>query len=442
MKKEVNVCRLIKMKYPIGPHTPLRNGIVNKVKLKAFSINELLNYDKHHKLTNNEAINKIILKCSRSKSNTNILRSQETQPMMKTSSLHLPKLQIKHNKNLSQMNIPHVSNSTKAKRKKIETSLNKSMGTISTTNNGTTMNRNKSMSDLSNKTSIVRVKGYSILSKKGKNIKCMKNMYQKNNFDNIIAKNELISNVLGTISLFCITSGHGEYGNEISRCLKKFMLNHFEKDNDLSASSSKDNFYTILSHSFERALESMKPSFNEGSLALSGSSCILVLLPLTSANKIYCANVGDCRCVLYSMNNSIPLSYDHKPTIPSEKERIEKSGGIVMANRVFIKGTNYPGLLNTRSIGDTIYNEIGVISEPEVIECDLVRENAKCIVIGNDALWSVLDNEEVGKVIRRYLHINDVEGANKAIVEKARSKSVKKLEEINVVVVFLTGGRN
>ena len=54
----------------------------------------------------------------------------------------------------------------------------------------------------------------------------------------------------------------------------------------------------------------------------------------------------------------------------------------------------------------------------------------------------VLDNEEVGKVIRRYLHINDVEGANKAIVEKARSKSVKKLEEINVVVVFLTGGRN
>ena len=142
------------------------------------------------------------------------------------------------------------------------------------------------------------------------------------------------------------------------------------------------------------------------------------------------------------MSNSIPLSYDHKPTIPSEKERIEKSEGIVMANRVFIKGTNYPGILNTRSIGDTIYNEIGVISEPEVIECDLVRENAKCIVIGNDALWSVLDNEEVGKIIRRYLHINDVEGANKAIVEKARSKSVKKLEEINVVVVFLTGGRN
>ena len=442
MKKEVNVCRLIKMKYPIGPHTPLRNGIANKVKQKAFSINELLNYDKHHKLTNNEAINKIILKCSRSKSNTNILHPQESQTSLKTSSLHLPKLQIKHNKNLSQMSIPFISNSTKAKKKKVDTLLNKSMAITSIPNNGNTLNRNKSMNDISNKTSIVRIRGYSMLSKRGKNIKIMKNMYQKNIFDNIIAKSELISKVLGTISLFCITSGHGEYGNEISRFIKTFMLNHFEKDNDLSASTNKDNFYTMLSHSFDKALQSMKALFNEGSIALSGTSCVLVLLPLNSSNKIYCANVGDCRCVLYSINNSIPLSYEHKPSIPSERERIEKNGGIIMTNRVFIKGTNFPGLLNTRSIGDTIYNEIGVISEPEVIECDLVRENAKCIVLGNDSLWSVLDNEEVGRVIRRYLHINDVEGANKAIVEKARSKSVKKLEEINVVVVFLTGGRN
>lgn len=50
-------------------------------------------------------------------------------------------------------------------------------------------------------------------------------------------------------------------------------------------------------------------------------------------NKIYCANVGDSRAIMGRLVNGryqpIPLSNDHKPTVPAEKDRIIKSGGRV-----------------------------------------------------------------------------------------------------------------
>ena len=80
----------------------------------------------------------------------------------------------------------------------------------------------------------------------------------------------------------------------------------------------------------------------------------------------------------------IELSHDHKPNIKEEKERIEKSGGEVdqeflnetdeksdLPFRVWKKGCDYPGLAVSRSLGDKIAEEIGVISEPEIIEIDI-----------------------------------------------------------------------
>ena len=59
------------------------------------------------------------------------------------------------------------------------------------------------------------------------------------------------------------------------------------------------------------------------------------------------------------------------------KERIEKAGGRVepMSNnvgkyvgppRVWLKDSNSPGLVMSRSLGDYVAHSIGVISEPEV----------------------------------------------------------------------------
>jgi serine/threonine protein phosphatase PrpC len=41
---------------------------------------------------------------------------------------------------------------------------------------------------------------------------------------------------------------------------------------------------------------------------------------------MYSANLGDSRLVLSREGNAFPLSHDHKPNSPGEKQRIEEAG--------------------------------------------------------------------------------------------------------------------
>jgi serine/threonine protein phosphatase PrpC len=64
---------------------------------------------------------------------------------------------------------------------------------------------------------------------------------------------------------------------------------------------------------------------------LSGSTVVAVLF---DSKKIYCANAGDSRAVLYTQGKKgglkvTPLSDDHKPGLPKERKRVEQAGGRV-----------------------------------------------------------------------------------------------------------------
>ena len=77
----------------------------------------------------------------------------------------------------------------------------------------------------------------------------------------------------------------------------------------------------------------------------------------------YIANVGDSRAILSYQNGSkvFPLSHDHKPQAPTEKQRITSAGGKVYQSILKTKsGTTIPGpfrllpgkLSVSRSFGD------------------------------------------------------------------------------------------
>ena len=71
----------------------------------------------------------------------------------------------------------------------------------------------------------------------------------------------------------------------------------------------------------------------------------------TSA-MVYCANAGDSRCVMGSQGKAVGLSFDHKPTKPTERQRIQRAGGFV----------NFEGRVNgnlnlSRAIGDLTYKK-------------------------------------------------------------------------------------
>ncbi|EDQ85896.1 uncharacterized protein MONBRDRAFT_34068 [Monosiga brevicollis MX1] len=98
--------------------------------------------------------------------------------------------------------------------------------------------------------------------------------------------------------------------------------------------------------------------------------------------QLIVANVGDSRCVLGrclggSRYQPIPLSRDHKPSDPGERQRIQRAGGYVEPTRVRGWGFQGParvwrrrqqegGLALSRSVGDFHLFEAGVVAEPEL----------------------------------------------------------------------------
>lgn len=85
-----------------------------------------------------------------------------------------------------------------------------------------------------------------------------------------------------------------------------------------------------------------------------GCTAVVCLL---DGNKIYCANSGDSRAVLCKNGKAVPLSNDHKPDLPTEKDRIYKADGWVSDGRV--KG-NY--LLNSLNL--TTFRKFESIKKP------------------------------------------------------------------------------
>ena len=142
----------------------------------------------------------------------------------------------------------------------------------------------------------------------------------------------------------------------------------------------RTNFAYIVD-AFKKADIHMKNNKNVD-CSFSGTTCNLVIQLNTN---LICASVGDSRAILIydkgdSQNNGIfPLSYDHKPNLPGEKDRIQLNGGVVdqikdpFGNkvgppRVWKSGVNYPGLAMSRSLGDFQAKEVGVITNPQIIE--------------------------------------------------------------------------
>ena len=79
---------------------------------------------------------------------------------------------------------------------------------------------------------------------------------------------------------------------------------------------------------------------------------------------------------------------------------------------------NIPGLAMSRSFGDHAAVEVGVISEPEILEMNLVEDD-KFIVIASDGVWEFLSNEEVVKIVEPFYKTNSAEKAADALIRES-----------------------
>ena len=185
----------------------------------------------------------------------------------------------------------------------------------------------------------------------------------------------------------------------------------------------------------------------------SGSTVILVHI---NSKKIISINCGDSRAILITKrnnsnylnrrnNNIIELSRDHKPDIPEEKMRIERSGGRVDKIyglgpfRVWFKNEDFPGLAMSRSIGDRLAHRVGVSDIPEIKEFNIDENTPLAVVLASDGVWEFMSNEEVSEIVYRFEDNKDASVCAKKIVERARQvweKTGYAIDDITCVVVF------
>jgi len=110
------------------------------------------------------------------------------------------------------------------------------------------------------------------------------------------------------------------------------------------------------------------------------------------------------------------LTKDHKPDVPAERDRIASYGGYVqplfnVAVNAFIGPARVwstkhrgrvPGLAMSRSVGDRVATEVGVISDPVVTYHYLRRAVDQYLVLGSDGVWEFMSNSEVLDVVKRF----------------------------------------
>ena len=106
--------------------------------------------------------------------------------------------------------------------------------------------------------------------------------------------------------------------------------------------------------------------------------------------------------------------------------------------RVFKPGKDYPGLAMSRSIGDTIAKNLGVIAEPGIYEYNL-NERFKFIIMGSDGIWEFLTNEDaknIGKVFYLNCEAKDLceELYNSSLIKWKINDSC--VDDITAIVIY------
>ncbi len=226
----------------------------------------------------------------------------------------------------------------------------------------------------------------------------------------------------------------------------------------------------MLIDSFAKTNEEVgKQNFD---VSFSGTTAVTVIF---SGTRLVCANVGDSRAVLGTLSalrllkggsdlpshlqnegnkkkiwRAVPLSRDHKPDEADEHLRIiqhkgriepfrEQNGDPVGPSRVWLADENVPGLAMSRSLGDRVATEAGVICTPEVFESQITVDD-KFVIIASDGLWEFVANGEAVEMVAPYWEHRNPEGAcDKLIAEAVRrwQKEDEVIDDITVVVIFL-----
>ena len=255
------------------------------------------------------------------------------------------------------------------------------------------------------------------------------------------------------IQIFGIFDGHGEYGDIISKEIKEYFLQYFNKlnlKNEKIYENLCNNNYEEIFNLFSEINNKLHAKYSKENICNnSGSTANIVIL---FKEKILSINLGHSKSIIiYKDDKIIQLNQCHTPEVEEEKIRIESNGGVIKSDvwadrgpkRICYKNNEtkkHSGLTVSRSLGDFYSEQLGVISIPEVKEYDVDYNDIKMIVIATDGIWEFLTNEKVRDIILPYYEENNISGGiNKLIKVGNKIWSVKNphyIDDLSAIIMF------
>ncbi len=163
--------------------------------------------------------------------------------------------------------------------------------------------------------------------------------------------------------LLSVLDGHGEHGHKVSSAFRKKLAPMVFSHSEWPSNVRKAIGESIVSIEKELLADRMVET------DFSGTTLVAAVI---QGNHATVANIGDSRIILGKCNNgggngsliAEELTYDHKPDLPKEKERILAAGGRVFAmqyqdgvigpQRVWLADKDMPGLAMSRSLCDSV----------------------------------------------------------------------------------------
>lgn len=113
-------------------------------------------------------------------------------------------------------------------------------------------------------------------------------------------------------------------------------------------------------------------------------------------STLYTANVGDTRVVLgWKDKKAVRLSFDHKPSVSSEKERIERLGGEVTKKFGVARVNGVLGV--SRAFGDCkLVPFVSAVPHINILE---LTEETMFLIIACDGFWDEFSDQEAVELV-------------------------------------------
>jgi serine/threonine protein phosphatase PrpC len=219
--------------------------------------------------------------------------------------------------------------------------------------------------------------------------------------------------------LFSVFDGHGPQGAFVSHFVRE-QFHHALADayaellpRASSGSRRSSVSCDVVAEMFQRAAHTLVERLDNSAIDVSVSGTTAVTM-LVRETDVFIANVGDSRAVVARFSEDEQRyvlhceTKDHKPDVPEECARIERSNGRVFewgSFRVWLQDVDMPGLAMSRSFGDSVAKTVGVTAEPDVTIVEKLPFSsgdgkngqgrpAAFAVLASDGIWEFMTTDE------------------------------------------------